>query len=345
MTRGKTNCSVVIRTLNEADRLRLTLTSLACQSGLAEVVVTDDGSTDHTTRVLDEFRGALPLVSIRHSSPKGRSAASSAAAAMATGDLLLFLDGDTLAHPALVERHLAAHAERPDLIGRGETFHLRCTRFLQDPETASPRPGEAARLAAMRPAEREKLKVSRRQIEADFAAIEVRAGPGIYPGAGPRALHELELDALRNHPDCDLLWAAACGANLSIRRDAFAACGGFDEAIDNNEHRELCLRLCAAGGRMGLVEGARSFHLTHRTGWRDPLIEADWETVFYRRHPLPAVKLLAVLWASIADNSPIPPEARILSLPDLARRSRDAGGVDYDDLREAILGLPRLVAA
>jgi hypothetical protein len=187
--------------------------------------------------------------------------------------------------------------------------------------------------------------VSRRQIEADFAAIERRAGPGIYPGAGPRTLYELELDALKNHSGCDLLWAAACGANLSVRREALAGSGGFDEAIDNNEHRELCLRLCAAGGVMGLVEGARTFHLTHRTGWRDPLVEADWETVFYRRHPLPVVKLLAIFWASIADNSPIPPEARILSLPELEQRSRHPGGIDYDGLREAVLGLPPLMAA
>jgi GT2 family glycosyltransferase len=339
------NCSVVIRTLNEADRLRLTLTSLACQTATPEVIVTDDGSTDHTGRVIDEFRGALPLVAIRHGSPRGRCAASNAAAAAATGDVLLFLDGDTLAHPALVESHVAAHAERPDLIGRGETHHLRCTRFLQDPETASPRPGEEARLAAMSLAERDRLKVSRRQVEADFGAIERRAGVGIYPGAGPRTLYELEIDALRNHPGCGLLWAAACGANLSIRREAFADSGGFDEAIDNNEHRELCLRLCAAGWRMGLVEGARTYHLTHRTGWRDPLVEANWETVFYRRHPLPVVKLLAVFWASIADNSRVPPEARILSLPELERRSRDAEGIDYDALRGTVLGLPPLVAA
>jgi len=165
------------------------------------------------------------------------------------------------------------------------------------------------------------------------------------PGAGPRALYEMEIDALINHPDCSVLWAASAGSNMSVSRRIFLDSGGFDEAIDNNEHRELALRLCAAGARMGFVAGGRTYHMTHRTGWRDPLVEADWETVFYRRHPVLAVKLLAVLWASISDNMPIPPDARICSLPDLERRSRGEDGIDYDAVRRAIPGLAPLTAA
>lgn len=344
MERGRKRCTVVVRTLNEADRLRLTLASLSRQTVMPEVIVTDDGSTDHTPAVLDAFRGRMPLVTIRHPRSKGRCAASNAAAAAASGDVLVFLDGDMLAHPALVERHLAAHEARIGLVGRGESHHLRCTRFLLNPETASPRPGEEARLEAMRPAERDKLKVTLKQVLSEFGAIEQRASPGIYPGAGPRRLYELEVEALQQNPDCTVLWAAAAGSNQSVSRLAFERSGGFDEAIDNNEHRELALRLCAQGARMGFVEGARTYHLTHRTGWRDPLAEADWEAIFYRRHPISAVKLLAVFWASIADNSRVPPEARIASLPDLERRSAEHHRIDYDAIRETLLGLPPLAA-
>ena len=51
--------SVVVRSKDEADRLRLTLVSLACQSELPEVVVVNDGSSDHTEQVLDEMRSEL----------------------------------------------------------------------------------------------------------------------------------------------------------------------------------------------------------------------------------------------------------------------------------------------
>lgn len=258
--------------------------------------------------------------------------------------MLLFLDGDTLAHPECVERHLEAHWGQQGLLARGDTYNLRCTRFLLDPEEATPQPGQADRLARMGERERERLKVTRRQIEQDFDAIEKRAAPGIYPGAGPRKLYDLEMDALRNHPDCPVLWAAASGSNFSVPAELFLAAGGFDDRIDQNEHRECALRLIEAGGHMGLAEGAKSYHLTHRVGWRDPLLEEGWEQLFYDRHPSLAVKLLCVFWASIADKSPVPPEARIFSLPDLAERARGVDGIDYDAARAAIPGLPVLAA-
>jgi hypothetical protein len=187
--------------------------------------------------------------------------------------------------------------------------------------------------------------VSRRQILEDFAAIDRRAEPGVYPGAGPRELYDLEVAALRNHPDSAVLWAAASGSNFSVRREAFLAAGGFDEALDNNEHRELALRLCLAGGRMALVEGARTYHMTHRSGWRDPLVESDWESVFYQRHPLPEVKLLSVFWASLSGPRGLPAAMRIRSLRELERAARGETVVDIDAVRRMIPGLPALGAA
>ena len=164
--------SVVIRSRDEADRLRLTLTSLQGQADDAEVVVVNDGSRDHTDAVLDEASGWPALRIVRHETSVGRSAAANAGAGAASGDILLFLDGDTLAGPGLLRRHAAAHAHRPNLMARGETFHLRCTRFLADPESASPKPGEEQRLARLAPAEIERMRITRRQILEDFVAAK-----------------------------------------------------------------------------------------------------------------------------------------------------------------------------
>lgn len=330
--------SVVIRSKDEADRLRLTLTSLARQSQPAEVVVVNDGSSDHTRAVLEAAAGWTPLRAIHHDTPRGRSTASNVGAEAASGDILLFLDGDTLAAPDLAAKHLAAHSTRKGLIGRGETFHLRCTRFLKDPETATPWPDQAERIARTPPDERDRLRVTRAQILEDFDAIDRRAEAGVYPGAGPRRLQELELAALRDAPDCAVLWAAATGSNLSVPRQAFLDVGGFHEGGGLTEHRELALKLCNAGLRMGWVEAARTYHLTHRSGWRDPLQDTGWESLFYALHPIRAVKLLAVFWASVSPGGPLPPEARIGSLMDLEAAARGDNGVDYDAAR-ARLGL------
>ena len=83
--------SVIIRSRDEADRLRLTLTALAQQTVPPEVIVVNDAAADHTTEVLAEathWEAAhwLSLRTIHHPAPRGRSAATNAGAAAATGE-------------------------------------------------------------------------------------------------------------------------------------------------------------------------------------------------------------------------------------------------------------------
>jgi GT2 family glycosyltransferase len=323
--------SVIIRSKDEADRLRLTLRSLAEQTEPTEVVVVNDGSTDHTETVIEEASERMSLVRLEHKKPLGRSGAANAGARRASGDILIFLDGDTLAGPHFVSRHIEIHRNKPRVVGRGETHQLRCTRFFADPETGSPRPGEEERVAALSEAERARMRVTLRDVVERFEFIHQRSQPGIYPGAGPRRLFELEMDALRAHPDCSVLWAAASGSNQSVSREAFLACEGFDEALTINEHRELALRLCQAGARMMPVDGAFSYHLTHRTGWRDPVADTAWEQTFYDAHQFAVVPLMSIFWASLSDPLPFPSTAKITSLPALeaaAERCRDVTGIE-----------------
>jgi hypothetical protein len=80
---------------------------------------------------------------------------------------------------------------------------------------------------------------------------------------------------------------------------------------------------------MVAVPQARSYHLTHRTGWRDPIKEFEWEDVFFRAHPVPEVRLLSVFWASLSDGDTVPPSLRIESLPALAAAARPGSGYDH----------------
>jgi len=337
--------SIIIRSKDEADRLRLTLASLAAQTEKPEVIVVNDGSSDHTAKVIAEAAGEMDIAAIHHPKPAGRSAAANAGAAMAKGDILLFLDGDTLAAPNLVESHMKLHRRFPNLVVRGENWHLRCTRFFLNPETGSPKPGEESRVMRVSESERARAVVTRRQIREDFDAIKRRAQPGIYPGYSPGKLLELEMDALNNRSDCEVLWAAAAGSNQSVNRTAFLEAGGFHPELSINEHRELALRLCQRGLRM-VATSASTFHMIHRSGWRDPLKETDWERIFYDAHPLPEVALLPFFWASLSEANPFPAQACIRSLPELATvaaRYRGLEGlksVRYAHLQASLSGTP-----
>ena len=106
--------SVVIPTYNRCDFLRSSLESLALQRtsfDRFEVVVSDDGSTDATFDLCQEFRNHLPL-RYRYQQDVGyrAAAARNGGARVAEAPLLAFLDAGTLAGPDFIEQHLEAHA-------------------------------------------------------------------------------------------------------------------------------------------------------------------------------------------------------------------------------------------
>ena len=105
------HASVCIPTRNRRSLLLQTLQALDRQSlphSRFEVIVADDGSTDGT---LDDV-AALPTgyrMSHVLSGGRGSAAARNAAANVAAGDVLVFLDDDQLASAGLLEAHLQAH--------------------------------------------------------------------------------------------------------------------------------------------------------------------------------------------------------------------------------------------
>lgn len=104
--------SVIIPTLNEADNLAGTL---ACLEGelVHEVIVVDGGSED-ATRSIAEEAGARLLVAER-----GRARQLNVGAREASGEVLLFLHGDTHIASATLQNCLSAMEEDTGLVGGG----------------------------------------------------------------------------------------------------------------------------------------------------------------------------------------------------------------------------------
>ncbi len=110
--------SVVIPTLNEAENILKTIDSVRQQDQAAEIIVVDGGSTDGTPEI------ARPSARVI-GSPRGRAVQMNAGARLASGDVLLFLHGDSRLAPGALAQ-LRKTLDNPPGTGRivGGSFTL-----------------------------------------------------------------------------------------------------------------------------------------------------------------------------------------------------------------------------
>lgn len=107
--------SLLIATYNWPAALELCLLSVLRQTVLpTEVIIADDGSTNETRAVIEEYRNkfSIPLKHVWHPDEGFRLGhIRNKAMAAATGDYLIQADGDLILHSLFIEDHL--NAARP----------------------------------------------------------------------------------------------------------------------------------------------------------------------------------------------------------------------------------------
>jgi GT2 family glycosyltransferase len=113
--------TVIIPAYNVADFVLPCLASVTSQTHLSwRCIVVDDGSTDDTAarvKTLDD-----PRITLVQQANAGVSAARNLGLSRATGEHVMFLDGDDMLHPTAFARLSAALAERPAAVAAFGTF-------------------------------------------------------------------------------------------------------------------------------------------------------------------------------------------------------------------------------
>lgn len=203
--------SVVICSLNGAAGVDRCLRALAAQtiSSQLEIIVTDDGSTDDTGEVA-RSHGAIV---VRHRASRGVSAARNSGVQLASAPILAFVDDDCEPESQWAERIVANYAE--DVVAVGGPLLVRGdTSFMIDYLT---------RHNPLKPLELELAKSDKLPYRL-YLYLQRQWKP-----AAPRAAREV---------------FSFASANMSIRRHAFLAVGGFDERFRfGSEDEDLCRRL------------------------------------------------------------------------------------------------------
>lgn len=112
MTATKGLVSIVIPAKDEKEGLAKIIPQLMALYPVYELIVVDDGSTDDTRELLEQYQVNV----VRHPYSKGNGAAIKSGARAATGEILVFLDGDGQHDPRDVGRLVEKIEEGYDLV-------------------------------------------------------------------------------------------------------------------------------------------------------------------------------------------------------------------------------------
>ena len=224
--------TIVVPAWNAWGHTRTCLISLRpTMSPCDEVIVVDNGSSDETPRSLHHFPWAKVL---RNKENLGFATACNQGAAKATGDVLVFLNSDTVPVGRWLDQLLA------------------------------PFDGTAVYAAGAR---------------SNFVS-----GPQLVPSArytNKAELRDFERSWRREHAGQVSETPRLVGFCLAVRRSAFEAVGGFDEAYrpGGYEDDDLCRRLSGAGGKLVIAHGSYVHHVGHasfdanKVDWRQAELE------------------------------------------------------------------------
>ena len=116
---GRPTLSIVLPVYNEAERLLLcldSLTELYDKQTDVEIIISEDGSTDDTLKIAEEYANRFTGIKVIHSEKRlGKGGGIIAGLREAKGDLVMFMDADLSVKPDQIPRLEKAINEGADL--------------------------------------------------------------------------------------------------------------------------------------------------------------------------------------------------------------------------------------
>lgn len=243
------NAELIISTYNSPVALNLVLSAITRQTRPPQsVAIADDGSGPETRALLESYADRLPIRHVWHPDTGfAKNEILNRAIASSTATLLIFIDGDCVASPGFIARHIdLAH---PQKFTTGSVLRLseRTTEALTEADVLSGKTFDHSWLKA--------------QGEVSTLSRSVKAGR-----------FSLRVSALLDRlSPVRKTWS---GGNASTYRSLLMEVNGFDMSMRyGGEDKELGSRLINAGIKGQFLRySAPLLHLHHARGYVDPEI-------------------------------------------------------------------------
>ena len=104
----RSDITIIIPAYNAGDQLPACLDSLFSQTKMPRILIANDGSTDHTSKIADAVAGQSEYVQVLHLSHQGLIATRKASVNAVQTPYFAFLDADDRVEPAFVEEMFSA---------------------------------------------------------------------------------------------------------------------------------------------------------------------------------------------------------------------------------------------
>jgi len=230
--------TLIITTYNWPEALKLVLKSALNQSVLAdEIIIADDGSTQETTNVINEFSEHLHLKHIwQKDQGFQKTIILNKSIAQASGDYIIQIDGDIIMHPNFIKDHKLSSDKGQFIHGSRSLLDLKLTKISIEKEVVN-------------------FSTFQKGIKNSLNTINSKILSSMFSKINKT------LKGTR-------------GCNFSFWKDDFIAANGYNEEMIGwgKEDTELSVRLMNTGlKKKHLKFNANCYHLYHKLVEREGL--------------------------------------------------------------------------
>jgi glycosyltransferase involved in cell wall biosynthesis len=289
--------TIVIPVFNKRWTLELLLACLNAQTFPREgfeCVIVDDGSTDGTASCVYEDRLGTNVKLVTCPVNLGRSQARNIGLRESKGEIVVFLDGDMLPAPNLLEVYYERFRQTENDVVSGGRRHINLD-FIRE--------SLASQVAQL--AQAESCDLFQNGVLEHFRYLDQHSRTGGYPDPIYERL-ELQLrEVCETVPGSILCSYLFITSNVAVRRSALERVSGFDPTLRRYEDTDLGIRLWEVGARFACAPEAKAYHM-YDGGQSDRFVSFEEKLGFFYRNPYTEVFLLNI-WAYY--NAPGSPRA------------------------------------